>query len=431
MKLLNQSLIYITLSVLITISFWSVIFYFNMIDEIEDSIDDGLGNYKVLILKKLQIDKSILQRRYFGEGNYAISPCYRDFDFQKKDEFKDTLMYMLNERKIEPVRMLTTIINQGNQHYKLRIISPTAEQDDLIEELFWSVIFLFLILVINIVIINKVLLRKLWTPFYQLLYQLKSFRLNKESSVVPVNTKISEFLDLQKTLEEVFIYTNNAYKAQNHFIENASHELQTPIALANAKLENLLESGQYNGHQISELYEVLEILLRLKQLNKSLLFLAKIENKQLFESDNVFVNGLVKSVLDDFSEFKEYKNINVSIQEKSNLIVQMDANFAHIIILNLIKNSLLHNLSSNGKVIVVINQSSIEILNSGINKPLQQDKIFDRFYKENQSSKGTGLGLSIIKAITDLYGFQFAYSFHNSMHKFQIDFLNSIKLSEE
>src|SRR5690606_1084412 len=149
MKLLNQSLKYLSISILLIVSFWSVIFYVNMIDEIHDSIDDGLDNYKLLIVQKADTDSTLLSKRYFDESNYAIREISQSAAIRVKDTYVDTLMYMPDEDDLEPVRMLTTAFENNGHYYELKVINSMVEEDDLIEDLFWAVFWLYIILVVS------------------------------------------------------------------------------------------------------------------------------------------------------------------------------------------------------------------------------------------------------------------------------------------
>ena len=80
MKLLNHTLLYLSVSLLSVLSIWAVVFYFNMLDEVKNSIDDGLDNYKMLIIYKAQQDSLMLQSAGLNNNNYFIrevSPEYR------------------------------------------------------------------------------------------------------------------------------------------------------------------------------------------------------------------------------------------------------------------------------------------------------------------------------------------------------------------
>lgn len=425
MKLLNKSLKYLSFSILLIVTAWSVIFYINMLDEIHDSIDDGLENYKVLIIQKVDVDSTILKKSYFDESNYAIREINAKHALSMKDRYSDTLMYMQDEDDLEPVRMLTTAFEHKGHFYELRIINSMVEEDDLIEDLFWSVFWLYAILVVSIILINNIVLRKLWKPFYNFLSQLTKFRLGSNRELPDINTDVKEFNMLKNAVNTLLQHSLETYQHQKQFIENASHELQTPLAIATNKLELLLEKGSMESEQAENIVQVLHIIERLVRLNKSLLLLTKIENKQFFDQQSISLNTVVKQTVQDLEEFAMFKNIEIEVRVHSDLTVEMDPALANIVISNLIRNAIFHNLP-NGKVQLDIRSDSLTISNTGSQEPLDVDKIFNRFYKSaEKKTDGTGLGLAIMKAICNLYGFKISYRFLNGQHGFEIQLKDS------
>src|SRR5690554_4876763 len=198
MKLLNRSLAYLSLAFLLIIGVWSIVFYFNLKDEIRDSIDDGLDNNRILIINKIQSDSTLLFQQEFGGNNFKIRPLSKPSALQFTDIYKDTLMYRVNEDDLEPVRILHSAFEFRGRFYSLSVISSLVEEDDLVEDAFWSVVWLFVILIFTIAVVNNVVLRRVWNPFYDILNQLKAYRLSHENSTIDVSTNIKEFTELQK-----------------------------------------------------------------------------------------------------------------------------------------------------------------------------------------------------------------------------------------
>lgn len=425
MKLLNKSLKYLSFSILIIVSAWSIVFYVNMLDEIHDSIDDGLENYKVLIIQKVHTDSTLLSKKYFDESNYAIQEISKANALARKDQYSDTLMYMQDEDDLEPVRMLTTAFEHQGHFYELKIINSMVEEDDLIEDLFWSVFWLYLILVVSIIIINNFVLRQLWEPFYNFLAQVTTFRLGSSKVLPDIVTDVKEFNSLKSAVNTLLQHSLETYTHQKQFIENAAHELQTPLAIATNKLELLLEKGNMDPAQAENIGEVLQIIERLVRLNKSLLLLTKIENRQFFDRQRISLNEVIKQSLEDLEEFAAFKNIKIDIHEQANLQVEMDPALANIVVSNLIRNAIFHNIA-NGEVYIDIEMDVLTISNTGKKEPLQIDKIFKRFYKSTDKTGGTGLGLAIMKAICNLYGFEVSYRYFDDKHRFDIR-LDSLK----
>ena len=418
MNLLNQSLKYLSISIFLIVTVWSAIFYFNMLDEIHDSIDDGLDNYKLLIIKRTEDDEQIFEKSDFEEGNFTIHQIPESEALGMRDYFTDTLLYMQNEDDLEPVRMLTSAFKHGGDYYQLTVFNSTVEEDDLIEDLFYSIIWLYLILVVSIVVINNVVLKRLWKPFYSLLNELKSYRIDKETSLPKVTGETKEFRELEIAVNALIIRARETYWNQKKFTENASHELQTPLAVISNKLELMLEKENLGAENADNIGQILQTIQRLTRLNKSLLLLTKIENKQFADNKSVHFNQLVDQSVEDLEDFASFRNVEIAVQKPADLYQNMDESLASILISNLLRNAIFHNVEG-GKVEVYIKKNILQIRNTGKGKALDTSKIFDRFQKETTNNSSTGLGLAIVHAICRLYGFEVKYSFDGE-HCFEV-----------
>jgi len=420
MKLLNHTLKYLSLTLLVIISIWAAIFYINMLDEVYDSLDDGLDNYKILIINRAHEDSTVLTKDTFAESNYEIREIGEKEALSRKDVHADTLMYTLNEEDFEPFRMLTSAFTLNNRYYELKVISSMVEEDDLIEDLLYSLIWLYVAMIASIIIVNNFLLKKTWKPFYLLLDQLKQFKLGKDPVIKPAETQVKEFKELNEAVGLLINRSLEAYNGQKQFIENASHELQTPLAISINKLELLTEKEDLTETNLIAIGQVIQTLERLTRLNKSLLLLSKIENKQFQENEQVDLNAVFKNLVEEFTDFAEYKNVSLKLEENGQLNAFMNKNLAEIFITNFIKNAIVHNVS-NGFVRITVNPTSFTIYNSGSDAALDPEKIFLRFQKKSNEKNNTGLGLAIVKAIADLYGITIHYSFDNG-HRMTVSF---------
>ncbi|WP_159023609.1 cell wall metabolism sensor histidine kinase WalK [Formosa sp. L2A11] len=423
MKLLNQSLIYLSTTFLVIIGAWSIIFYINIKDEIRDSIDDGLENNKLLIIQKSRVDSTLLSQHEFGGNNFEIHPISKQNTSFKKDVYKDTLMYRHNEDDLEPVRILHSVFKHQNTYYHLKIISSLIEEDDLIEDASYSVFWLFVILISSIFIINNIVLRKIWHPFYSILNRLKHYKLNALESPINVNTKTKEFIQLQDASNTLIHHTKKVFTAQKQFTENASHELQTPIAIITNKLELLLESKHLNADDAKIIAEVINMTDRLKKLNKTLLLLTKIENKQFLQQEKVSINTIIKDIAKEYTEYAEFKNIEIKIEDVGHLEVEMNRSLAETLISNLIKNAIFHNIER-GKITVFVSRHTFSIINTGPSESLDSKTIFNRFTKDDSKTQSTGLGLAVCQAICDLYNYNLSYQYIQNEHHFSINFKN-------
>lgn len=417
-----------SIALLIALSAWAFIFYVNMIDEVHDSIDDGLDNSKLLIIHEARLDSTVLNKLHFDEGNYAIRKIPENHALKHRDLYKDTLMYMENEDDLEPVRLLTTVFEaKENEFYQLKVISSMVEEDDLIEDLFYSLLWLYLILIVTILLINTLVLRSMWRPFFDYLNRLSQFKLGKNEEVQPVQSKVSEFQLLNKVVSEVLESNIRSFHSQKQLIENASHELQTPLAIALNKLQLLAGNSELSEEMVKEVFQTIETLERLKRLNKSLLLLSKIENKQFLNEEQIHFNALIQSVVNDFQDQIEFKEVEVTILSESELKVKMNPELARILVSNLVKNAIHHNFKK-GKVEILIEKCAIQISNSGSGHALDSGKVFERFHKESTDQSSTGLGLAIVKSILEISGYHISYAFFNgfansdSIHRFTVEF---------
>lgn len=421
MRLRNYTLIYLSVALLLIIGIWAAIFYFNMLDEVYDSIDDGLDNYKMLIIEKAEEDSTVLSKNEFAESNYSIRQVTEAQALKINDLYFDTLMYMKYEEDFEPVRLLrTAFVTADGKHYELRIISSMVEEDDLIEDLLYALLWLYLIIVVTMVVVNTILIRSIWAPFYKTIEQLRRFKLGGKHVFNAPETKVKEFSQLNNTIELLLERNQEVFESQKQFIENASHELQTPLAVCINKLELFAETAELKEEDMETIGSVLSNLERLTRLNKSLLLLSKIENNQFEVLEPNNLNELIIKTISDFEDFSSHKQIQVDFEDLTTIRTRIPADLLQILVSNLLKNAIVHN-HQGGQVIVTATENVLIVENTGVPESLDEMQIFSRFYKKSKSGTNTGLGLAIVKAIADSYRLKIEYSF-NGKHAFRIEF---------
>src|SRR5699024_974205 len=237
---------------------------------------------------------------------------------------------------------LTTAFKDNGNYYELKLINPMVEKEELIDRLLWNMLWLYAVLIITIVLINNMVLQRLWKPFYDLLAQLQRFRLGRGQQLPRVRTNTKEFEDLQEAVGLLLNHNIQIYEQQKQFIGNASHELQTPLAIATNKLELLIEKGELKDGQAKIIAEVMHIVGRLTRLNKSLLLLSKIENKQFLDEQAVKIDQTVERGLRDLGEIAAFKQIEYEVNIRAEIIKNMDPSLAEIMIYNLLRNAVFY-----------------------------------------------------------------------------------------
>ena len=414
MKLINYTLIYLTTILFAIVTLWAVLFYFQLLNQLKATMDEGLANYKILLIDDLKAEPDSILQNISSEKNFSIKSIPEDYALQVRDTYKDTLVFSSVKNTYERTRVLTTaFVAENGQYYEMKIISQELDRGKLIQQLATSLLWLYLFVLLSIVLVNNFVLKKTWQPFYQILNYLKEFRLDKESVIEPPKTKIKEFANLNKTVQNLLKENVDVFSSQKQLIENASHEIQTPLAISINKLELLAATENLSNNHIQKIGDVIETLQRLADLNKSLSLLSKIENKQFPLEESVDFDVIFNRILSDFSDYTEFRKIEINYFVKETWVRKMNKNLAEILVMNLVKNAIFHN-RLNGKVKIEVSSTEFTIENTSDEPALQADKIFKRFNK-NQNKKGsTGLGLAIIKAITDVSGLTVSYSYTNS-----------------
>lgn len=193
----------------------------------------------------------------------------------------------------EPYRVLYTKINIQRQPYVLMIRLNLVESEDLIKTLtglYFAVLFTLLLVIF---FVTRFISNKLWQPFFDTLQKIEQFNIEQNLLPVFIATPIKEFTQLNKGLTKLIKDNLKAFQSQKEFTENAAHELQTPLAVFQSKLDMLLQEPSLNQNQAAILQSLYEAASRLSRLNKNLLLLAKIENNQYTIWEEVEVTGLL------------------------------------------------------------------------------------------------------------------------------------------
>jgi signal transduction histidine kinase len=413
MKLLNYTLFWLSAILFVTVSAWAIFFYYQLLNEIKNTMDEGLASYKISLIGNLENNPQLITDEIPGNQNYFLREIPADKALQIRDTYNDTLVYSEIKSILEPRRVLTTAFETDDTFYELKIVSQELDRKELIAKIAGLILWLYLFLMVTILVVNNLILKKTWEPFYKLLAYLRNFNLSESVPEHPEKTKISEFSVLNDTIYKLLNANIDTYISQKQFIENASHELQTPLAIAINKLELLADSAELTDAHIAKIGDIIQMLHRLAEINKSLLLISKIENKQFMNNEKVDFDEIFKQVLSDFSDYIEYRNINIHYAVNANCIKSMNRQLAEILVRNLVKNAVFHNFRE-GEVFISMFDSGFTIENTSDEPELNPDELFKRFNKNKTKAGSTGLGLAIVKAIADVSELTISYSFTNT-----------------
>ena len=421
MKLLSYTYRKLALLLFLLMAVWGVLFYYAIIDEVVDETDDTLENYGEILMESALHDASILEKEGSLMSFYKFTPISEEEGRHYRQVFYDATVYIELEDEDEPVRVMCTAFRMPDgQYYELKLMISILERDDMVEAMLWYLGALFLLFLICTSIGIQLVLKGVFRPLHRLLDWLHCIQPGKEVPPLDNPTKIREFRQLSDAALDMGNRSYKAYEEQKQFIENASHELQTPLAIVRGKVELLAESEGMTEQQMEQLDEIYATLGRAVKLNKSLLLLSRIENGQYTEMEDVSVDEILDELLPDLMDIYEHKQVRlIRKREEQPFIIRCNHSLAQILVSNLVKNSLLHNREG-GELQVLTTPTSLVIKNTG-DVPLDGEKLFRRFYHGMDGKKdSTGLGLAIARSIALSSLLKLTYEWQNGMHAFRL-----------
>lgn len=333
-------------------------------------------------------------------------------------EFLYTTYYNPKEQENEPGRRLITVVHLGGKAIEVTITKSRVESEDLVRIILLITVGITVVLLLSLLLINRFVLNRLWRPFYSILNRMKAFEVTRMDTIEHEPTKIDEFNELNKSVNAMAERVRQDYKELKSFTDNASHEMMTPLAVINSKLDSLLQTESFTEQQGALLEDIYHATGRLSRLHQSLLLLAKIENNLIPDFQNIELKEMVEAKNRQFQELLEKDGL-VLTADLAPVEVKMSRYLADILLNNLFSNAVRHNISG-GYIHVKLDQHTLTISNSGKARQVQT-KIFDRFSK-SVDSDGMGLGLAITKQICNLYGFRIDYREENGEHVFTVYF---------
>lgn len=419
--LLYRIIIRISLMLTIMLSAWAVFFYIAIIAEVNDEVDDSLEDYSETIIIRALAGEELPSKNNGSNNQYYLTEISNEYALlHEKVCYKDSMIYIAEKEETEPARILTTIFrDEAGLYHELTVSTPTIEKEDLKGAILGWIIFLYMALLLTIILTCIWVFHRNMKPLYELLRWLDGYHIGKESQPLKNETKIMEFRKLNEAVIRNAKRSEHLFEQQKQFIGNASHEIQTPLAICQNRLEMLMEDDSLSESQLEELVKMYQTLEYITKLNKSLLLLSKIDNGQFPETKEMELNTLLKQYIDDYKEVYAYRKIELNVEERGIFRISMNESLAVALLTNLLKNAFVHNIDG-GHIRIVITNRSITFCNSGIKQSLNQTHIFERFYQGNKKEGSTGLGLAITDSICKLQHLTLRYYFENDEHCLEI-----------
>lgn len=420
MKLIFRIALRLSAALLPLLALWAGLFYYALMGQIRDETDDALWDYSELVILRMLGGERLPQLNEGSNNSYSITPVDSLYAATHPWlEYYDAEVYIPEKEETEPARVMTTLFqDEDGLYYELKVATPTFEKDDLLATIFGWVVFLYLVLLVTVIGITILVFQRSMRPLYDLLEWLDDYLPGGKNRPVPNRTRIEEFRRLNLAAQQAVDRSEALYQQQKQFIGNASHELQTPLAVLSGRMEWLLDHTELTEEQMGEVLQMQRTLKHLSRLNKTLLLLTKIDNRQFPESTTVDIAALVREQQELYGEIFSARDIHWSVSLPESFPVRMNESLASVLVTNLMKNACLHS-EPGAEVQVRLENRTLTVSNPGA-APLDQEQVFKRFYQGAKKEGSNGLGLALVKAVADYYGLSIAYRFLEGRHCFSV-----------
>lgn len=423
MKLNNKILISNSLLSLFMLVVTGLGTYYVVNTTIYDELDFHLLQHKADIQQQLMEDPNSLDeiKRLGGLGSYEwveISNFDQSITLHSNNfSTIDTVRYANVSELPESYRKLTTTLSVGGSHYLLEIYEEVAAWEKISMTVMLSVLAALFIWVILLYVVNQYAFGRILSPFYDTVDRLEHISSPNELGEPFPEPNTYEIRVLNNALNTMLTQIKSSFDDQRKFIQNASHELLTPLSIIRQKAEKLIsDSEQLDPSSLERLHEIQQTAVRLTRLSNALLLISRVENKQYEMSDEIDITQIVEQVLKELTDFTEIKEITIETEYSRQAVIKGNKELIHSAVYNIIQNAIKFS-PDGGKIWITIAENGsgqivlfVKDEGPGIPEDLI-DQVFERFRKGDKlsghGSSSPGLGLSIVKSICELHGYEY------------------------
>ena len=422
MKLTTHAIRSLILPLLLIFGVWSVVFYFILSDELIDEVDDQLEVHSERIMRQWLSGEALPDSTDGSNNTYYIRQIGKEeLAMGEKVEYEFKNIHIASRHEDEPARVMHTIFEHNDgTWWKLTVITPVYERNEVISTILVATFILILVMMLVIIGVFAWVFVRHTRPLYKVLHYLDSYAIGKPQ---PLNneTNVTEFQRLNDSVTDCIQRIEEVYERERRFIGDASHELQTPLAVCRNRIELMMNDDTLTEHQMVELAKMEQTISELIRLNKTLLFLSKIENNQYIEQTEVDINSKIRHHMEMLAEVYETKDITIHLYDKEQWTLYANDELMASLVSNLLRNAYIHSLP-HGTIDIYIKEGALSIANTSNSDALDASRLFDRFYCGNPGKQhSNGLGLSIVKAICETSNLKVGYAFEQGKHIFTIN----------
>ena len=377
--------------------------------------------------EKLLVNIARIEARLAQGGIVASLPPMMELEaldgvHEPIDVLKDTVLFDPMEDDEELFREASAVRMVHGQGYRITLRQVQLEPHDYLNSIGLVLAIAFALLLIVLVLIQRRTARRILDPFYRDLETMKRFSLRAMEPVTLSTSDVDEFNDLNRVVCGLVEKVLADHRMLKEFSENAAHEMRTPVAVIQARLEDAAQDPGLSKEQASAIGAAQAAVQRLSQLNSALLLLARIDNLQFAERAPINAAEVIDDVLEQLQGHIAERGIHITLHSDRSAMLEGEPTLFRILVLNLLKNAVGHNIVK-GSVVVSLTGAILHIRNSGL--PLSGDpqRMFDRFARASDEKGSIGLGLSIAQRICAVHGWRIEYTTKENEHSVVVRFL--------
>ncbi len=419
MRLLTKTTLYFLIALVPLLLAAGFYLYYRFSNELTHRMDEELITEEIQWIRYLRTQSENGTTFILRTPEILIYPV--NAPVTKFPTIETTDGFDAKENRRLPFRQLTHIVPIYNSPYLITLRRSQEQRTALVANVTRIMRIVFVTLFVITLLVNWLISQSVWRPFRSSLQKISSAELQKMEAIHFEETNIKEFNDLNSSLNQMVGKIHSDYVSIKEFTENAAHEMQTPLAVVQGKLELLLQDSNLKDEQVDSIIQASTALSRLSKLNQSLLLLAKIENNQYETQETISLTEITKKYLKLFDELIKDKQVKVETNFDTDFLLNLHPLLADSLVSNLLGNAVKYNYSS-GRIIITITNNKYQISNTSHLPSINPQQIFKRFNKsKNSADTSNGLGLAIVKKICDTHHLNISYHTENGLHHFNIE----------
>ncbi len=429
MKLINKITFWFIGIIFLITPFTMYISYTNIKQKIDAAEVERMKDVNDRVAEQLKAGEK--PDRYALGRPISITAIQGPLPAEKTDVMEATFFNEDINRK-ECRLTVSSFYGINNTNYQISSYNYVTKSDQILSGMMNALILKMILIILCVGLTARLLSRYVLFPFRQTMNIINNFDLKSKEKIVLPETSTKEFKELNSFLKTMTDKAKEDYASVKEFSENASHELQTPLAIIRSKLELLAETD-IDANQAELIADTQNAIDKLSKINRSLALLTKLDNQEYTTSEDIKICRITKDVLAAYEDWITVRNIQVTTSLAKNVPLRIHPALAEMLLNNLLSNAIRHNVD-HGSVAITLSHSKLSISNTGLPPEIPTEELFLRFKKSNQSADSIGLGLAIVKQICEVSRFSIRYEYQQGFHSIDICFnprKNAEVLTEE